>query len=76
MPGGDVLLGEQVQMVGDLFLEPAFAPPGEQQVEHARHQDTDRRHDGSSRSRLTIDTVRAHSATSFASWRRPAAVMA
>ena len=33
-PGGEVVLGEQVQVVGDLFLEPAFAPPGEQQVEH------------------------------------------
>ena len=75
-PGGDVLLGEQVQVVGDLFLEPAFAPARRTAGRALRDISTlIRGHDGSSRRRLTIDTVRDHNATSFASWRRPAAVM-
>src|SRR5436190_10872920 len=68
---GYVLFREQLEMRANFLLEPAFAAAGDQRVDHPRHQHADTGHDASSSRRLTIETVRAQSSASLASWRRP-----
>ena len=74
-PEPHLLCGQQVQMCLNLFRQPLVTPTAQDEIECSREKYADGGHDSPSRRRLTIETVRAQSSVSDASWRRPDAVI-
>ena len=74
-PERHLLCGQQVQVCLDLFRQPLVPTTAQDEIEGSREKYPDAGHDSPSRRRLTIETVRAQSSVSDASWRRPEAVI-
>ena len=74
-PERHLLCGQQVQVCLNLFRQPLVPPTAQDEIEGSREKYPDAGHDSPSRRRLTIETVRAQSSVSDASWRRPEAVI-
>ena len=74
-PERHLLCGQQVQVCLDLFRQPLVPTTAQDEIEGSREEYPDAGHDSPSRRRLTMETVRAQSSVSDASWRRPEAVI-